>query len=260
MKNSLNFLLLLVLFIGCKNANELTLTTASYTNESCANCPNIKIKIPQVVNESRLAENINSNISKEISSILLFDESEDLENFTIEESIKAFNESHAEITKLYPDEADIWEAEITGSVSYEDKNTLTIVLNSYLFSGGAHGYTSIQYLNFNKKTGKELKTWQIFKNKDAFKTYAESAFRKAEGIPLDAPINSTGFMFEQDSFNLPENIGFTNEGIRLQYNQYEVASYADGPIEITLPYNEAQKYLKGRFKTDKRITTTSFED
>ena len=68
-------------------------------------------------------------------------------------------------------------------------------------------------------------------------------FRQKEGIPKDKSINHTGFMFEQDSFYLPENMGFTKEGLKLLYNPYEVASYADGPIEFTLTHAEIKKYL-----------------
>jgi hypothetical protein len=56
-------------------------------------------------------------------------------------------------------------------------------------------------------------------------------------------------MFEKDHFYLPENIGFTEKGIKLLYNQYEVASYADGPIELTLPYKDIRKFLSGNIKT-----------
>ncbi|MEO0900922.1 MAG: RsiV family protein [Bacteroidota bacterium] len=65
-----------------------------------------------------------------------------------------------------------------------------------------------------------------------------------EKIPQDENINITGFMFDGDVFHLSENIGYVPEGIQLIYNQYEVASYADGPIVLTIPYTEINKYLK----------------
>ena len=55
-------------------------------------------------------------------------------------------------------------------------------------------------------------------------------------------------MFEEDAFYLPENIGFTPKGIQLLYNQYEVSSFAEGPIEVTIPYNEVKKYLTIKVK------------
>lgn len=260
MKTPLTYLFLLVLLIGCKNEHQLTLVPKKFSGEACSGCPQVSIDVPQVAEKSKLAENINTCISKEITTILLFGETEGSKTYTIEKAIESFADAHKEITQLYEDENDAWEAKIEGKVTYEDKNTLTLILNSYLFTGGAHGYQSIRFLNFDKKTGKELENWQIFSNKDAFKSLAEKAFRKVEGIPVDEPINSTGFMFERDSFYLPENIGFTQDGIKLLYNQYEVASYADGPIEIILPYKEAQKFLKSKIETEALISTTIFED
>lgn len=260
MKTPITYLILIVLLIGCKNEHQLTLASKKFAGETCSGCPQISIEVPQVAEKSKLANNINTTISEEITAILLFGESEDQKTKGIDYAIESFAHAHREITLLYEDENDAWEAKIEGKVTYEDKNTLTIVLNSYLFTGGAHGYQSIRYLNFNKKTGKKLENWQIFSDKDAFKSLAEKAFRKVEGIPVNEPINSTGFMFERDSFYLPENIGFTQDGIKLLYNQYEVASYADGPIEIILPYKEAQQFLKNKIKTEALITTTTFED
>ena len=106
-----------------------------------------------------------------------------------------------------------------------------------------------KFLNFSKKKAKEIDDWELFKDKDRFEQYPETQFRIQQNIPADQPINSTGFMFEEDHFYLPENIGFTNKGLKLLYNQYEVASYADGPIELTLPYKEIQKFLSGNIKT-----------
>ncbi|TFG74190.1 MAG: DUF3298 domain-containing protein, partial [Flavobacteriales bacterium] len=65
-------------------------------------------------------------------------------------------------------------------------------------------------------------------------------------IPLDKPINQTGLMFEQDTFYLPENIGFTKDGLQLLYNPYEVASYADGTIVLTLSYQEVGPFLSDK--------------
>jgi len=74
-------------------------------------------------------------------------------------------------------------------------------------------------LNFDKKKGLELENAELFKNSDNFQAFAEKMFRQKEAIPKDKSINYTGFMFEQDTFYLPENIGFTKEGLKLLYNK-----------------------------------------
>ena len=141
-----------------------------------------------------------------------------------------------------------WEATIDGEVVYEDENIITLMLNSYSFTGGAHGYASTSFLNFDKRQGTELENWELFDDLEGFEDFAETKFRIQEKIPQNKNINSTGFMFEGDSFHLSENLGYTQEGLQLIYNQYEVASYADGPIVLTLPYNEINLYLKRKVK------------
>lgn len=260
MKIPLTCIFLIVLLVGCKNEYRLTLAPKNISGLECSGCPKVSINVPEVLENSKVAENINNSISEEIISMLLFEEKEDIEIATIDRAIESFNNGYTEMTELYDDEGESWEAKINGKVTYEDKNILTIELDSYLFTGGAHGYTSGRFLNFDKKKGVELEVWQLFRDKDDFRKFAETKFREQENIPKEKPINYTGFMFEQDSFYLPENIGLTKKGIQLLYNQYEVASFADGPIELVLPYDEAAKYLKGKIKSENPISSTSFEE
>ena len=45
-------------------------------------------------------------------------------------------------------------------------------------------------------------------------------------------------------FQLPENIGFNNNGLLLLYNTYEIASYAQGYTEFVIPFNDCESFLK----------------
>jgi len=125
---------------------------------------------------------------------------------------------------------------------------LCVVLNSYTFTGGAHGYGAATFLNFDKQQAIELENYELFSDIEGFTAHVETKFRETQQIPIDDNINATGFMFTNDAFHLPENLGFTKDGIQLIYNQYEVASYADGPIELTIPFAEVNLFLKDRFK------------
>ncbi len=241
MKVPISLVLCLLVFIGCKEDGKLFFELEEISEEACEGCPNIYIGIPRSLEDSKLSETINTALDEELIYQLVFDE--DIEVATISEAIQSFQNGYDELRNLYPDEITPWEANITGSVSYENKDILTIALNSYLFTGGAHGYTTQRLLNFDKRKGGEMDNWELFKDKDRFKQFAETKFRIQEGIPQESPINTTGFMFEDDKFHLPENIGFNEKGLVLLYNQYEVASYADGAITLVLPFNEVKNYL-----------------
>ena len=50
--------------------------------------------------------------------------------------------------------------------------------------------------------------------------------------------------FWGEPFHLPENIGLNDEGVIFFYNVYEIASYADGITEFTIPFSDIESLLK----------------
>ncbi len=233
--------LIFLFFYGCQKEDKLSFEIQIIENENCEDCPKVFIEMPKALEQNQLSTAINTALKEEVISLLSFDSDEDINS--VQKAIKSFNQEYTELQKLYTDETADWEADIKGVISFEDEQYITIVINSHLFTGGAHGYTSTRFLNFDKLGGTEMDNNELFESPSAFSKYAENLFRKAEKIPEDKPINHTGFMFERDSFHLPENIGFTEKGLKLLYNPYEVASFSDGIIEIDIPHSEIKKYL-----------------
>jgi len=241
MKLRLICLFVILLSLSCKKDNALTFEPITYSGDECGDCPKIKITVPKALGKSRVNYVINTAVQEEIIYVLNFDE--DTNATDIKSAMHSFVSGYNNLKNQFAEETTPWEANVSAQVSYEDKKVLTIKLDSYLFTGGAHGYNTTHYLNFDKVKAIELDSDELFKNITAFEEYAETKFRIQEGIPAEKDINSTGFMFETGSFYLAENIGYTKEGLQLFYEQYEIASYADGPIILTLPYPELQNYL-----------------
>lgn len=246
MKKIIGALFAFILVLSCESESKLTYDTLQLKGENCGSCPSIIINVPEMLDESSVAKAINRALHEEIISILSFSEDENIDN--VDKAIASFTESYKELKAKFPEET-LWEAKIDGQVVYEDVNLITIKLDAYSFTGGAHGYASTSYLNFDKGQSAELENWELFSDEAGFTKFAETKFRIQEKIPQDKNINATGFMFEGDVFHLAHNIGYTPEGIQMIYNQYEVASYADGPIVLTLPYNEINLYLKRKVKS-----------
>mgnify|MGYP003653775725 FL=1 len=241
MNIKLTFLILFIVVAGCKKKDELSYKPLTFTSENCTDCPKVEVAIFEFNDESGLSSVVNSTLKKEVINQLIYDD--EIKVSSIEEAITSFKNGFLELKKLYPDETLGWEANIKGTVTYENKDVLSIELETYIFTGGAHGYSVTRLLNFDKKKNVQLENWELFKDVDGFKHFAELKFKIQEDIPQNGSINSTGLMFENDEFYLPNNIGFTKKGLLLIYNQYEVASYADGPMSIILSYSEIKNYL-----------------
>lgn len=247
MKSLLTCFLILLTLVGCQEKKSLNFEPLVFSDKGCADCPEISIKIPSAIENTKTASTVNTALQEEIIALLLFDDEIEVSN--LDQALTSFKNAYSDLKARYPDETTPWEAKIDGKVVYEDNKVLTLALNSYVFTGGAHGYSSKRFLNFDKKRGVELENWQLFQNRKDFQQFAEAKFREQEAIPAEASINQTGLMFERDSFYLPENIGFTAEGVQLLYNPYEVASYSDGPIVLTLPFKDVKPYLAKETKS-----------
>lgn len=244
MKKSLLLLLLFGIW-GCATESEFTWLIREYEGEKCAACPIISVSIPEAADTTGLALTINRSIQEEVITALDFDDAYPVRN--IQEAMDSFGVAFRDLKAQFPDEQMDWEAQIVGEVTYEDARVISIKLDTYTFTGGAHGLSFSHYLNFDKAAGEEHNVLVFFSNVDGLEKMAESEFRKRQQIPLNLGINDTGFMFEGDQFYLPENMGFTFQGLELIYNTYEVASYADGEIRFTLPWDQIKGLLQPDF-------------
>ncbi|UJH66060.1 DUF3298 and DUF4163 domain-containing protein [Allomuricauda sp. SCSIO 65647] len=238
---------LLIAFISCKESHKLTFEPLEFSGADCHQCPKIKIQIPHALNEDKLAATISTALREEIIYHLRFDEGSDVA--TIDGAIASFTKEFQQVQQKFADESLPWEAEINAEIIFEDDNLLTIMLNSYIFTGGAHGNGSTTLLNFDKNNNQELENHELFSDLEGFEKLAEVRFREQESIPKEGDINQTGFMFERNRFHLAENIAYTEQGLQMIYNQYEIASYADGPITLIIPFKEAAPYLKHKVKS-----------
>lgn len=241
MKSKFTCLIICILLFACNNKNTLSFEPLTIATDSCENCTTVNIEIPNAKGNTKLSETINSALEGEIIALLNFDEESNAQN--LEDAKKAFVFDYEELNGKFPEESMPWEANIEGTITHENEEIITIEIQSYIYTGGAHGYGTNRYLNFDKVKGSELYQENLFKDIDGFKSFAETLFRKQENIPATGSINDTGFMFETESFYLPDNIGYTENGLILFYEPYEIASFADGPIILTIPYTDANPFL-----------------
>jgi hypothetical protein len=201
----------------------------------------VDITYPEASGTTSVSQRINFAIENFLANEINMSETTD-KNLTLEEAIRAFDNEYESFKEDFSDSAQQWEASFEGEVNFDSKNLVCIAINSYLDTGGAHGNSHVTFLNFDKKTGKLLSQNDIIKDKEAFKKLAQPYFEDVTKPFLND--ESVQNMFFGEAFQLPENIGFNEVGVILLYNVYDIASYAQGITEFTIPYTEAKPYLK----------------
>ena len=249
MNNKITFLALIALIaVGCNQEKNIEFSSESFTEKElpiCKNskCPEVTINYVEVFGDDDVSEKINKKIKNFIFSSLLMGEDTIPSAKTIQEAATGFIEGYNADKLQFPDMAGEYFAEISVNEIYASKEHICFEMRQYLFTGGAHGYGTTSFLNIDPKTGEELTSINLFKNNKAFLDFAEKKFRKDQKITKDQPINDKGFWFENDQFYLPESVGFTKDSLIFVYNQYDIASYADGPIELRIAIKEAEPFL-----------------
>jgi hypothetical protein len=239
---------LTVLVTTCKKDSKIDLgfDEKSYVyKDDCKQdqCVEVNLDYIQCVGNVMVSEKINLAINEFIISSLNYNMDEVISTPTIENAVKKFMEAYKKDKSEFP-EISPYFAEINVTNTYRSEKMICLEMKQYLYTGGAHGYGSAWYLNVDLQSGEELSTYDLLNNVDHFKNYAEKVFREKLEVPEGGSINATGFWFDEDEFYLPETIGFQDSNLILLYNPYDIASYADGAIEIDIPIKEIESYLK----------------
>ena len=233
-------MLILVIFVitSCEKEVNLTFSETNFTKSENAI---IEINVPNAEGTTKVSKSINSIIENFIVNTISFSE-DSLINISLNDAVIKFDSIYVAFKDDFEESSLIWEALIDGEVTYQSSAITCVAINSYLNTGGAHGNMTISFLNFNSQTGQILHTEDHIKNKANFAKLAEKYFN----LKLQESSDEDSFdnYFFGDGFHLPENIGFSDEGVILLYNIYEIAPYSEGITEFTIPFEEALPYLK----------------
>lgn len=232
------FLITAIMIFGCDKDVKLKFETQHIEKSDNAV---IVIDYPKAIGTKAVANKINKQIEQVIANEMNMADTPE-NDITISEAASQFDQEFKTFKEDFQDSSQKWEVKVDGQVFYESPEVICISLETYTDTGGAHGNGRTTFLNFNPETGTLLEQIDIIKNLEEFKKIAETAF-KEQTKPKDNDETMEDFFFGED-FQLPSNIGFTNNGLILLYNNYEIASYAQGITKITLPYDQIKDLLK----------------
>lgn len=122
---------------------------------------------------------------------------------------------------------------------------LILELNSYVYTGGAHGMPGTAYMVIDEKSRQIVTLDDMLKagQKPAFEAALKTAWQrwheKSEaGLSLDP---------DHWPFVPSDNAAPLSKGIAVTYNAYDLGPYAIGQPTLTIPYSDLEGILKLRF-------------
>lgn len=153
----------------------------------------------------------------------------------IDEELKALSSSHQISLMIKPK-------------ILQSKGTLaTVVLNSSSYLGGAHGSTSQRYYNFDLKNQKQVQLNDLLlpKQKAKLDKLAHEAFKT---WVIDSKLANTADEYEQAwPFQVTDNYFLGEQGLILQYGEYEIGPYVVGLPRLVIPFDQLQGVLKPEY-------------
>ena len=237
MKKLLIGALSLLFVLSCKKEVELTFSEVNILHNDNAV---IELNIPRANEDTDVGKSINKVINDHIANTLNF--SEDFtESIPLEQAIKKFQEEYKTFKADFEESALVWEATFDGEVVYKSNDVICIALSNYTNTGGAHGNANITLYNFNLQSGSVYSLNDLVSDEEALTALAKDFFIKE--LEMNSDEHLEDYFFGED-FHLPANIGFNEDGLLMLYNVYEIASYAQGITEFTIPFKDVQPLLK----------------
>ena len=131
---------------------------------------------------------------------------------------------------------------------YSDEHDLSIVRadscvvsvkNDYTgYSGGAHGWYGVEGYNYDTETGKKLEIEDVFSSREEL---IDTLYTEL----LDHYQKEYFYNYNELKEDIEESIGYTGlkytigyTGINVHFDPYDIAPYASGSFDISLPFNK----------------------
>lgn len=164
--------------------------------------------------------------------------------------ISNFEAEYRQIVKDMPSYDLPWQHTQEYSPYLNAQGLFGVKLNSYSFTGGAHGNAFIYYFTFDSHSGKLLKLGDLFntKHRETFVAMAEEQFVDTREIDTSDTYEDAGYWFEDNDFSLNNNFHYSRNGLEILYNPYEIAPYSEGIITLSFPYSEIKDLLKPEYR------------
>lgn len=179
---------------------------------------------------------------------------QDAKNFVIAtaDKFKEDSKTNCDFSNL-PGPKPEWVCEL--DVAFDNFNLtndkiLSVKIEYYQFTGGAHGGTTYEFLNYNIATGERINWQDVFKkNSDYLRIISEYSKNNLgqQLLKPNEPLSDANWIERGTapaSENYNSNVGFNNDGVAIVFQQYQVAAYAAGPQEVTVPYNQLKDAIE----------------
>lgn len=194
-------------------------------------CPVIKVKRLSFSGRARF----NAFLDQTMATMVQMDSNQ-------AQSFKSFNE-FAEYFWQVAKPRD--EVVVEASVKRGDEDLVVIQIDSYIFTGGAHGLSTTQYINWLPQTDRllSLETMLLPNKMPAFQNQLKKQHDEWLRQNREAIQNPTSYR-KKWPFIQNDNAALLKEGVAITYDPYSIAPYSFGRPTLIVPYKDLKGILR----------------
>lgn len=136
-----------------------------------------------------------------------------------------------------------YEDQVVTHVLWNQQDLLSLGFFTYSYTGGAHGNHGTRATTFDARTGRALRYADIFRP-DAtaqLSNLLDQAVRRTLRQPATTKLDE--FLFVK-KMPVSHNVYLTSNGAVFIYTPYEIASYAQGEIQVFVPLEQLRPLVK----------------
>ena len=211
---------------GCsaKTAATITIDAIEYETDTAT----VYVERPEFsfMKNHELMEELNDAYEDEVDSALVaFD--------TLSQSGAELNGGNKYVFEIHQD------------VKYNENDFISIVSDTYQYTGGAHGSSVWSARNIDTLTGAEVLLGDLFEDNN-YKTVLD---RLIEQEVTEHPEDYSD-LWEKPQIKESNQCDFyvTEQGIVVFYQPYDLSYYARGLVEFTIDYADISGYLKEEYR------------
>ena len=198
--------------------------------------PKLKIK-NKYLDEKDINVDIIKNINKEIYNYMTSF------NNKIKEESNGYKKQYEDIFSKVKNQYFKYQYEAYSDyqVTYNKNNLISIPIQLYEFTGGAHGMSYLKTFNYNLLTGKEIKLKDVFKEdvnyKEIVNNYIKEEISKNKDIYFSGEEGFKGISDNQDFY-------IDNDGIVVYFGLYDIAPYYVGIPKFKMTWDKFRRYFE----------------
>ncbi|MDR1446442.1 MAG: RsiV family protein [Treponema sp.] len=120
------------------------------------------------------------------------------------------------------------------------------------YTGGAHGIREQRYFVIDRPAGRQIDTAFIIKNgaEGELTALINDALRFRADLGPGAALTEGGFF--EETVEITENFFLDKAGMSFHWDQYEIAPYSMGPVEVCIPWKKLTTLLSAEGEAVRR--------